>query len=113
MHEMSIMAQVFAIIETTKAQQQLEKINQVKLKIGQLTCIEESSLRFAFSAFAASNQMEEAELKIDWIPARAECVECGLEFKVERRNKLCPNCNSFCQQLLAGEELYLSTIEGA
>lgn len=112
MHEMSIMARVFEIIETTKSQQQLEKINSVELKVGQLTCIEESALRFAFSAFAASTGMEEAELKIEWVTAQAKCKNCGTQFKVKKRNKYCPNCNSFCQQLLSGDELYLSTIEG-
>lgn len=113
MHEMSIMAQVFEMIETTKAKKELEKINWVELKIGRLTCIQENALRFAFSAFAASAEMEEVELKIEWVTAQVRCENCGKKFEVQNRNRVCPNCDSFCQQLLAGDELYLSRIEGA
>ncbi len=112
MHEMSIMARVFEIIEEARQEHQLEKINSVELKIGQLTCVEESALQFAFSVFADSNDLQEAELKIDWVSAEAKCDNCGVEFAVEWKNRSCPNCDNFCQQLLTGKELYLSKLEG-
>ena len=112
MHELSLMAQVFEIIKETKDKYCLEKITRVELKVGELTCVEKSALEFAFSAFAASNNLVDSKLKIDLVKARAKCANCNLAFRVKWEDRVCPNCNSYCQQLLSGEELYLNKIEG-
>ena len=112
MHEMSIMARVFALIRQTKKREQLSIIKRVRLTVGHLTCLEETALEFAFSAFAASEGWAEMELEIDWVEPQAKCSHCDLEFKIVDRNRVCPDCGNFCQELLHGDELYLSMIEG-
>lgn len=65
MHEMSVVGHLFEIIADYVAEYELEEINRVVVRIGKLTCIEESAFQFAFDVFAEGTAAEEAELVIN------------------------------------------------
>lgn len=112
MHEVSIMGDIFEIIEDNIAKYNLKKIEKVSLKIGEFTCVEDSALKFAFEAFSKDSLVEGAELLIDRVKASAKCDNCGQVFNISFTNKICPNCSTFSSNVITGYELLLHEIEG-
>lgn len=112
MHEVSIMGEIFEIIQDNVIAYNLKKVDKVVLKIGEFTCVEEGALKFAFEAFSKDTEAEDAKLIIDRVGARAKCSNCGDTFKVTFTKKICPKCNTFSNDIVTGYELLLHEIEG-
>lgn len=112
MHEVSITADLFEIIEENITLHKLNKISKVGLKIGEMTCLEESALRFSFEAFSKDTAVEGAELIIERVKATALCRECGDVYEISFYNKICPQCSSFSNDVVTGYELFIDTLEG-
>lgn len=112
MHEVSIMGEIFEMINENVKSHNLKKVSEVVLKIGEFTCVEEGALRFAFEAFSKDTEAEEAKLVIEKIEASAKCDHCGQVFKVAFTNKICPKCNTFSNNIITGYELLLHEMEG-
>lgn len=112
MHEMSVMGEVFAIINNNIDKYNLIKITKVVIRVGEMTCINDKSLRFAFQVFAENTIVEGAELIIKKVQARAKCNNCGSVFKISYTDKICPFCNTYSDQIVNGYELYLDKVEG-
>lgn len=111
-HEVSIMGNIFEIINENVINNNMKKVNKITLKIGEFTCVEEDSLRFAFQAFSKDTEAEEAQLIIDRVEATAKCEHCQKIFKVSFFNKICPVCQTFSNNIVTGYELLLQEIEG-
>ncbi|SHI66453.1 hydrogenase nickel incorporation protein HypA/HybF [Geosporobacter subterraneus DSM 17957] len=112
MHEVSITADLFEIIEENITLHKLNKISKVGLKIGEMTCLEESALRFSFEAFSKDTAVEGAELIIERVKATALCSQCGDVYGISFYNKICPQCSSFSNDVVTGYELFIDTLEG-
>ena len=112
MHEVSIIQNVISIVSEKASENNLEKVNKVSLKIGELSGVHEDSLRFAFNAVSKDTIACGAELIIEKVEATAKCNSCNISFKIDYFNKLCPKCKVFCDNVLSGYELYINTIEG-
>jgi len=112
MHEVSIIQSVIEIVTKQALDNNLTKINNVSLRIGELSGVMPESLEFAFESCIKGTMLEESTLNMEIISALGECKECNLEFPIEHFNKLCPSCNKFCTNISRGYELYINTIEG-
>jgi hydrogenase nickel incorporation protein HypA/HybF len=112
MHEVSIVQNVIGIVCQKVTEYNIEKINKVRLKIGELSGVNEDSIRFAFSAVSKDTIIEGAELIIEKIEATANCISCDISFKIDHFNKLCPKCKIFCENVISGYELLIDSIEG-
>jgi hydrogenase nickel incorporation protein HypA/HybF len=106
------MGQLFSIIQEYISNYNLERVTKVVLKVGEMTCVEVSALNFAFKSFAKGTKVEQAELIIERAEAISECRFCGVKYKVDFTNKLCPNCKEFNYNLISGDELVLERLEG-
>ncbi len=111
MHEMTLMGGVFDVIDSTLSQHTVEKVTQVKLKIGRLTNAEPEALVFAFEAYSKGTICEGAELLVEIIPVRGQCHDCGEEFLLEELLFLCPNCKNPGIKVIQGDELLLESLE--
>lgn len=111
MHEMSLMNGVFTIIEDVLAKNEVNRVMQVKLKVGQLTNAVPDALVMAFEAFAKDTKVEGAELVIEKVPVRLLCQSCGQEFGVSDLVFSCPNCQQTRIKIIQGEELMLESLE--
>jgi len=112
MHEVSIIQSVIEIVTQKALENKLTKINNVSLKIGELSGVMPESLHFAFDSCIQGTMLEESTLTIEKVSALGECKDCNLQFPIEHFNKLCPNCKTFCSSVVRGYELYVNTIEG-
>jgi len=112
MHEVSIIENVIDIVLKKAKENHFMKINKVSLVIGELSGVMPDALMFAFQCVSKGTMLEGAELQIERREATAKCDECGIIFKIDHFNKICPRCKKFCSNILTGYELYTNTIEG-
>lgn len=112
MHEVSIINSCLDIVFQQAKESKLKKVNKISLKVGELSGVMADSLVFAFNAAIKGTIAEKAELMIDIVEAKGICSNCKVEFKIERFNRMCPECGEFCKEVLSGHELYINTIDG-
>ncbi|WP_018248606.1 hydrogenase maturation nickel metallochaperone HypA [Orenia marismortui] len=112
MHEMSLMTQLFSIIQEYIMKYGLDKVTKIVLKVGEMSCVEDESLNFAFQFFVKDTKVEGAELIIDRVEAINKCQFCGIEYKADFTNKICPECKRFNYNLISGDEILLEKLEG-
>ena len=112
MHEMSVMGEIFSIIYIKVHKYNLSKITCVTIRIGEMTCLSEQSLRFAFDVFAENTIAEGADFVINKVKARAKCSNCSKIFEIIYTDKECPNCHIYSDNIFSGYELYLDKVEG-
>lgn len=112
MHETSIIYDALEIAKESGKNNNLKKIDKIYMKIGEFTCVDESSLRFAFEALRKNTICEDADLIIEKVKAKAKCDYCNEEFIIDFTNKICPKCYKYSNNICNGYELLVWQIEG-
>jgi len=114
MHELSITQGLLQIVLEEATRHSISKVKVVKLKIGQLRTIEPSCLTFCFELLTKDTPVEGADLKIDMVPIKGKCRNCGEVFETDDADALffCPACSSYNIEFISGRELYVEEIEG-
>jgi hydrogenase nickel incorporation protein HypA/HybF len=111
MHELSIVASLFEILEEKAEEQKAKKIVSVELKVGALSGVVPEFLKTAFDIYKKDTIAAEAELKIEEVPLKVKCQQCGAEIVKDDFVFLCEKCASRELKTLAGTELLLERIE--
>lgn len=112
MHELGIMTGVMEAVKTSAIQAGADKVLKVNLSVGEMTEAIEDALFFAFEALSEGNPLfDGAELIITMVRPKSRCLECGAEYEHDRFHMLCPECESFATELMAGRELQIDSIE--
>lgn len=111
MHELSIVASLFEILEEKATEQQAKKVMLVKLKVGKLAGVVPEFLQTAFEMYKKETIAEEAVLEIEEVPLKIKCQKCQAEVEREDFIFICPVCGSIDLRALAGTELLLEKIE--
>ncbi|MFC1517918.1 hydrogenase maturation nickel metallochaperone HypA [Candidatus Margulisiibacteriota bacterium] len=112
MHELSIIENIFKVIEKAASENDIKKISQVNLKIGKLQQVVPDLLQSAFEVVSKDTLANEAKLVFEEVPVKVKCRSCQKEFGVENNIFVCPNCASGELDLLQGKELFLVSLEG-
>jgi hydrogenase nickel incorporation protein HypA/HybF len=112
MHEAAIAYNAMEVILEKAKENNLVKINKVRVKVGELTGVMPDALRFAFESASRGTIAENAVLEIERVKPTAVCEECKITFDIDHFNKLCPSCGKFSSSILTGYELYVNTLEG-
>jgi hydrogenase nickel incorporation protein HypA/HybF len=113
MHELALMQNVLQTVELDAAQRHINRINKVKLVIGQLTMALPDSLVFAFEALKPGTIFADASLVIEERQALCQCLSCRQEYKLDDYFQfICPACGSSDVQVQGGKELYIDYYEG-
>lgn len=113
MHELAIMKNVFDLVMVHAEEFQARKVCRVNLSIGALTDIVPSWAQFFFNMLAKDSIADQAEVRIEKIPARIGCLDCNSEFEFDRDHLLfsCSHCQSNNIKLISGREFRLMSIE--
>jgi len=98
MHELSIVASLFELLEEKAKEKKAKKIVSVKLKVGALSGVVPEFLETAFDIYKKDTIASESKLKIEEVPLKIRCQQCGTE-------------NSRELKTLSGTELLLEKIE--
>ncbi|MDR2109079.1 MAG: hydrogenase maturation nickel metallochaperone HypA [Coriobacteriales bacterium] len=111
MHEMSLMQGVLDAVEKTAREAGAASVVEVRLTIGTMAEVEPDALRFAFEVLTDDTLCAGAKLEIAEVEPRSRCLQCGEEFAHDRFHRACPACDALATELIAGREMYVSSIE--
>jgi hydrogenase nickel incorporation protein HypA/HybF len=111
MHELSIVASLFEILEEKAKEEKAKKILSVKLKIGVLSGVVPEFLETAFNIYKKDTLAAESTLKIEKVPLKIRCQLCGTEIVKDDIVLICEKCDSRELKTLSGTELLLEKIE--
>lgn len=111
MHELSITESVLRLTTEEAARHGANHLRLIRLKVGEMTQVEPSSVEFYLDLLARGTLAEGVKLMIERVPLRAACRECGLEFGPSEFNFVCPGCGGGNTDVISGRELYVDSIE--
>ena len=110
MHEASVCRNIVSTIEDEMEYESLEKIREIHIKVGVLSCIEPGALQQAFTFIKTGTPFQNSELYIDLVEVTAQCEECGEKFKVDKYKFVCPKCEAPVSNIMEGQELLIHKI---
>jgi hydrogenase nickel incorporation protein HypA/HybF len=79
MHEFSIASGISETVLTFAESRNIQRVVEVRLTIGELTCIEVDQLRFCFEAITPGSALEGCALEIEKAAAVVRCSGCGYQ----------------------------------
>lgn len=107
MHELSLAR---SALELALAHAGGARVRAVVLEVGALALVVPEALRAAFEVVTRGTALEGAELRVEVVPGRARCGECGAEVALASAWEACP-CGSRRLSWLAGQELVVRALE--
>ena len=115
MHEFgiarSILNRVIEQVKTSQCQSSKIGIRKIRLKVGDASGLEEESLRFCLEFCSQGSIAEGAIIDIERIPLRAHCQSCGAPVSSKDTQTRCEICGSGDIEIIAGDELFIDSIE--
>jgi len=111
MHELSVALGIVSIAEEETKKANAKSVESIELEIGTLAGIEFDSLEFVWPSAVKDTVLENAIKKIKVVQAKAKCLDCGHEFKIEKYYDSCPICDSSLKGILQGKELRVKSLE--
>jgi hydrogenase nickel incorporation protein HypA/HybF len=111
MHELSIVANLFEILEEQAKEKKAKKITLVRLRVGVLSGVVPEFLETAFNIYKKSTIANQARLEIEKIPLEIECQKCHQRTMKEDFVFICEHCGSRELKTLRGTDLLLERME--
>lgn len=111
MHEMSLVAGLFEMLEAKAREHKARKVTAVRLRVGKLAGAVPELLVTAFDMYKKGTLAEEASLETVAVPVKVRCRSCGLEFEVEDYVFHCQDCGAADIEILSGTDLLVESIE--
>lgn len=111
MHELWICKNILEIVNQMMIDKNHSRVKKIYIEIGQLMAIEKSALIFSFEVLTQSTPVENADLVIIDIPARAVCESCRNHVSLNQYYDACRMCGSFSLKVIQGEELRVKSME--
>lgn len=111
MHELSVVASLFEILEEKVKEQKGRRVILVKLQIGALSGVVPELLATAFDIYKKDTIASQAELRIKEVPLKVQCQDC---YKVVVKDDfifICDRCGSTHLRTLEGTELILEKMD--
>lgn len=112
MHELSIVSNIFTIVENIARENQLSRVTKISLVVGRMRQVVPVAMDMAFRAVTKDTIAEDAELEIKYLPIVMRCRSCGSSSQVNDCCFICPQCESVQLDIIQGQELLISHIEG-
>ncbi|RPI19144.1 MAG: hydrogenase maturation nickel metallochaperone HypA [Ignavibacteriae bacterium] len=110
MHELSIAQNILEIVHQYVPAEELENVEFVKVKVGEVAGVVTDSLTFGFEAITAGTSLNNAKLAVENIPFKVQCNLCSKIFSNEFGITICPLCNSSNTKILSGMELQVTEV---
>ncbi len=86
------------------------KIAEIVLDIGTMAGIEYYALDTALEMAVKDTMLENADIKVNKIQAKAKCADCTYKFDISSFIDSCPACNSLFSDVISGKELKIRSI---
>ena len=79
MHELTIATNILKIAKQVARENYLSRVTRIKIMVGEWSCINEESLRFAFKCLSQEPWIEGAELEVQRISPQENFQEMYIE----------------------------------
>jgi hydrogenase nickel insertion protein HypA len=77
MHELLIASSVMESVLQFAARNEIKKVLEVRLSVGELMAVEWEQLRFCYGAITRETPMEDSSLEIESVEAAVSCPSCS------------------------------------
>ncbi len=111
MHELSVALGIVDLAKKELIKAKAKQIDSIQLVIGTMSGVEPESLEFVWPMAVKDTVLAKATRNIEYIEAKAKCLECDTIFPVEKIYDSCPKCNSFFKDIFQGKELKIKSLE--
>lgn len=111
MHELSVAQNIIEIVEEHAVKMKADHVTEIVLDIGAVSGVIPENLEFAWEVSSKNTIVEGAVLKINFIKAKAVCLECKKEFNLDDIYSMCEYCNSVKYEIIQGKELKVKSIK--
>ena len=111
MHELDITQSMIDIVLEQAEKAGAERVETIKLVIGELSGYVEESVQFYFDFLVKGTLAEGATLSFTSVPAQARCRNCARVFNLKEFDWSCPDCGQDSIEITAGKELFVESIE--
>ena len=111
MHELSLVANLFEIIERHAQDQKAKAVTRVRVKLGRMSGVVPELFETAFDAYKKGTWADQAELEIVVVPVKSRCRSCRRIFRPDPDAFKCPHCGSDRWKLLEGTDIVLESLE--
>jgi hydrogenase nickel incorporation protein HypA/HybF len=110
-HELSLVASVFEVLEGQAREHRATRVTAVVLKVGVMAGAVPDLLESAFESYKKGTLAESARLEIVVVPVRLRCPDCGGEAVREDTDFSCAGCGSRRVEIVEGRDLVVERIE--
>lgn len=111
MHELSIVASLFEILEEKAREQKARRITVVKLLVGRLSGVVPDLIESAFDTYKKGTLADGARLEIEVAPFEFKCRGCGGKAFKDDSDVACAACGSRDVELIGGMDVIVERIE--
>jgi len=110
-HELSLIASVFDVLEEKAREHDASRVTEVVLKVGRMSGVVPDLLESAFDIYKKGTLAEGARLRIEVVPVKLRCPDCGGASVREETDFSCAVCGSRRVEIVEGRELIVERIE--
>ncbi len=111
MHELAITQSMFDLVLEQARKAEAKKVGKINLVIGEMTGVVGECMQFYFDFFSKGTLTEGAALSFTMIPPKVQCRGCGKTSELKEFDWTCPYCQSSSLEIIAGQELFVESIE--
>ncbi|MES2220603.1 MAG: hydrogenase maturation nickel metallochaperone HypA [Acidobacteriota bacterium] len=111
MHEVGIASEILHASQAEAACRPGARLVAVTVRIGVLAGVDSDALQFAWDVMSQQAESYPVTLRIESMPRRNRCQNCGCEFVTEMYSEPCPECSSDKSTLVSGDEMQLASVE--
>jgi hydrogenase nickel incorporation protein HypA/HybF len=110
-HELSLVASLFEVLEENAREHDAVRITAVVLKVGIMSGVVPDLLESAFEMYKKGTLAESARLEIVRVPVKLRCPDCGGETAREDADFSCAACGSRRIEIMEGRDIVVERIE--
>ena len=111
MHELAITQSMLDLVLEQAEKAGAKEVRRINLVIGEMCGFVEECVQFYFNFLGKGTIAEGAALSFRMVPATAQCRGCGKPFELKEFDWTCPYCQGSSLEIIAGQELYVESIE--
>ena len=111
MHELSITQSMLDLVLEEAKKVKTERVEKINLVIGEMSGVVDECVEFYFGFLSKDTIASEAILSFKKVPTQARCRNCGEVFIPKEFDWSCPKCQDSRAEIIAGNELYVESLE--
>ena len=111
MHELAVTQSMVNLVIEEARKGNARKVKKINLVLGELSGVVGDCVQFYFGLMSKDTIAEGATISFSTVPTRARCRQCAKVFEVKESDWICPECHGVSVELVAGNELFVESIE--